>query len=119
MTTKQIPITPLNLYSYIRVDTHSDETLVSVYNCAIEHIDLLILQLQALKAEQSQPDEPTEMTAVLGPKPKPEEWYGKALAKEAAKLTAESKQITHTIINRSAQGFSPKAIAHQVNKGKK
>lgn len=90
MTTKYIPITPLNFHSEIRVDTMGDEVAVSVYNCDIKHLDLLIQQLEALKAEQVKPedysqfkmpvqpyedpeseienDEPAEMTAVLGPK---------------------------------------------------
>lgn len=67
MTTKYIPITPLNFHSEIRVDTHGDEVTVTVYNCDIKHLDLLIQQLEALKAEYaSKPAQPTEIEILKG-----------------------------------------------------
>src|SRR5207244_7610593 len=89
MTTRYIPITPLNFHTEILVDTQGAEVSISVYNCDFHHIDLLIMQLEALKAEQLvKPnvtvDEPPQMTAVLGQKPKPEDWYKNALQKVAA-----------------------------------
>lgn len=92
-TTRYIPITPLNFHSEIRVDTSNSEVSLSVYNCDINHIDLLIMQLQALKAEHNKAveeasEETSQMTAVLGKKPDPAEWYGKALTKNASKAGA-------------------------------
>lgn len=89
MKTRHLPITPLNFHSEIRIDTMDDETSITVYNCDIKHIDLLIMQLQALKAEAVKvtvdvSDEPAEMTAVLGKKPDPTAWYGNALRKVAS-----------------------------------
>lgn len=116
MTTRYIPITPLNFHSEIRVDTQGAEVSISVYNCDFNHIDLLIMQLEALKAEHDDqliaqherdnheayvnslndpqhahigswdaPDEPPQMTAVLGKKPESTDWYKNALQK-ATKL---------------------------------
>src|ERR1051326_2884449 len=102
MITKYIPITPLTFNSEIRVDTHGDKVAVSVYNCDIHHLDLLIQQLEALKAEYAPKpnlilDEPAEMTAVLGNKPNPTDWYKNALQKEAARPKPVAFVPPHTI----------------------
>lgn len=94
MKTTYIPITPLNFREEIRLDTDGIDTHITVYSVDIKHIDLLIQTLEALKAEQVKPviipDEPPQMTAVLGAKVDPAAWYGKALAKEAARITVSS-----------------------------
>jgi len=63
MTTRYIPITPLNIHSEIRIDTHGDEASVTVYNCDINHLDLLIMQLEALKAEHSKEEAERNLVA--------------------------------------------------------
>lgn len=111
MNTKRINITPLDKYSEIRVDTIGSDTHITVYNCDIHHLDLLIMQLEALRAEYAdmpvkktvefdENDEPLPMVAVMGKKVDPTAWYGKALAKEAARITSqpepESKPASKT-----------------------
>jgi len=112
MTTKYIPITPLNFHSEIRVDTHGDEVTVTVYNCDINHLDLLIQQLEALKAEHNahQADityranlgaasliddtEPPQMTAVLGPKVIVDDFGNKFVNSEPAKRSDPTTHYT-------------------------
>lgn len=112
-------------YATIRLDEVGTDTLVTVYNVNVKDIDLLIEKLQAVKAEHTpkpattieydENDEPKAMVAVMGKKVDPTAWYGNALRKQAAELTKQDA-VKRTIVNRTAQGFSPKAVAHQVNK---
>lgn len=92
-------------YSTIRLDVVGQDTLVTVYNVNVNDVDLLIEKLQAIKADYTPKanmivDEPPQMTAVLGPK-------------------VDEKKLAHIIGNRVAQGFSPRAIARQIEKEQK
>lgn len=84
-------------YATIRLDEVGADTLVTVYNVNVKDIDLLIEKLQAVKAEHVKP-------SVVN-----ENGYG-------LKWDEVNKTVVSTIINRTAQGFSPRAIAYQINK---
>lgn len=114
MQTQIITVTE-NEHQFIRIDTldlAGNEKLISVLNIPISAIDQLITKLQELKTqvapkpqqvavpypviplqiireavtpEDDEAEEHPVMTAVLGPKPNPTDWYKNALQKEAVK----------------------------------